>query len=45
MKDRTIELNPGQGVTVTRNVINRTRALQKTAMLMAENKGIIQTGD
>ena len=44
-KDRTIELNPGQGVTVTRNVMHRTRAPQKTVMLMVENKGIIPTGD
>ena len=45
LEDRTIELNPGQGVTVTRNVRHRTRALQKTVMLMIENKGIIPTGD
>jgi len=44
-EDRTIELNPGQGVTVTRNVMHRTRAPQKTVMLMVENKGIIPTGD
>jgi mannose-6-phosphate isomerase-like protein (cupin superfamily) len=44
-EDRTIELNPGQGVTVTRNVMHRTRAPQKTEMLMVENKGIIPTGD
>ena len=44
-ENRTIELNPGQGVTVTKNVMHRTRALQKTVMLMVENKGIIPTGD
>jgi len=44
-EDRTIELNPGQGVTVTKNVVHRTRAPQKTIMLMVENKGIIPTGD
>jgi mannose-6-phosphate isomerase-like protein (cupin superfamily) len=44
-EDRTIELNPGQGVTVTRNVLHRTRAPKKTVMLMVENKGIIPTGD
>jgi len=44
-EDKTIELNPGQGVTVTRNVMHRTRAPQKTVMLMVENKGIIPTGD
>ncbi len=45
LEDRTIELNPGQGVTVTKNVLHRTRAPQKTVMLMVENKGIIPTGD
>ena len=45
LEDRSIELNPGQGVTVTKNVIHRTRAPQKTVMLMVENKGIIPTGD
>lgn len=45
LDDRTIELNPGQGVTVTKNVVHRTRAPQKTVMLMVENKGIIPTGD
>ena len=45
LEDRTIELNPGQGITVTKNVLHRTRAPQKTVMLMVENKGIIPTGD
>jgi len=45
LEDRTIELNPGQGVTVTSNVMHRTRAPQKTVMLMVENKEIIPTGD
>jgi mannose-6-phosphate isomerase-like protein (cupin superfamily) len=45
LEDRTIELNHGQGVTVTKNVLHRTRAPQKTIMLMVENKGIIPTGD
>jgi len=44
-EDRTIELNPGQGVTVTKNIMHRTRAPKKTVMLMVENKGIIPTGD
>jgi len=45
LEDKTIELNHGQGVTVTRNVIHRTRAPQKTVMLMVENKNIIPLGD
>lgn len=45
LEDRSIELNPGQGVTVTKNVIHRTRAPQKTVMLMVENKNFLPTGD
>ena len=45
LEDRTIELNPGQGVTVTRGVVHRTRAPKKTVMLMVENHAIIPTGD
>ena len=45
LEDKTFELNPGQGVTVTKNVLHRTRAPQKTVMLMVENKGIKPTGD
>ena len=45
LEGKTIELNPGQGVTITKNVIHRTRAPHKTVMLMVENKGIIPTGD
>ena len=45
LENKTFELNPGQGVTVTKNVLHRTRAPKKTVMLMVENKGIIPTGD
>jgi mannose-6-phosphate isomerase-like protein (cupin superfamily) len=45
LEDKSFELNPGQGVTISKNVIHRTRAPQKTFMLMVENKGIIPTGD
>ena len=45
LENKTIELNPGQGVTVSKNVMHRTRALQKTVMLMVENKNIIPIGD
>ncbi|MCW8810863.1 MAG: cupin domain-containing protein [Ignavibacteriaceae bacterium] len=45
LENKTIELNPGQGVTVSKNVTHRTRATQKTVMLMVENKAIIPTGD
>jgi mannose-6-phosphate isomerase-like protein (cupin superfamily) len=45
LEDRTFELNAGQGVTVSKGVVHRTRAPKKTVMLMVENKGIIPTGD
>lgn len=45
LEERTIELNPGQGVTVTRGVPHRTRAPKKTVMLMVETNTIQPTGD
>src|SRR5437868_15551265 len=45
LEDRTIILNPNQGVTVSKGVVHRTRAPKKTVMLMVENKEIIPTGD
>lgn len=45
LEDRTIELNPNQGVTVSKGIVHRTRAPQKTVMLMVENSNIKPTGD
>lgn len=45
LEDRTIELNPNQGVTISKGIIHRTRAPQKTVMLMVETKQITPTGD
>jgi mannose-6-phosphate isomerase-like protein (cupin superfamily) len=45
LEDRTIELNPSQGVTVPRGVVHRTRAPRKTVMLMVETSEITPTGD
>jgi mannose-6-phosphate isomerase-like protein (cupin superfamily) len=45
LEDQTIELNPGQGVTITRGVMHRPRAPKKTVMLMVETKEIQPTGD
>jgi mannose-6-phosphate isomerase-like protein (cupin superfamily) len=45
LEDRTFELNPGQGMTVSRGVVHRTRAPEKTLMLMVENSSIQPTGD
>ena len=45
LEDRTIELNPGQGVTITKGVMHRPRAPKKTVMLMVETSSIQPTGD
>jgi mannose-6-phosphate isomerase-like protein (cupin superfamily) len=45
LEDRTIELNPDQGFTIPRKVRHRTRALERTAMLMVEGAGVEPTGD
>lgn len=45
LEDRSIELGPGQGFVVPKGVVHRTRAPQRTVMLMVENAGIIPTGD
>jgi len=41
----TIELNPNQGVTITKGVMHRPRAPKKTVMLMVETSAIVPTGD
>jgi mannose-6-phosphate isomerase-like protein (cupin superfamily) len=45
LEDRTIELNPGQGVTISKGVMHRPRAPIKTVMLMVETNAIQPTGD
>jgi len=45
LEERTIELDPGQGVTIPKGVVHRTQALVKTVMLMMENSTIVPTGD
>ncbi|HEV8071100.1 MAG TPA: cupin domain-containing protein [Planctomycetaceae bacterium] len=45
LEDRTVELAPRQGFVVPKGILHRTRALEKTVMLMVENAGIIPTGD
>jgi len=45
LEDRTIELNPQQGVTISKGVMHRPRAPRKTVMLMVETSAIQPTGD
>ena len=42
---RTIKFLPRQGFVVPKGVLHRTRAPQRTIMLMVENMGIIPTGN
>ena len=41
----SVELKPRQGFTVPKGVVHRTRAPQRSIVLMVENAGIIPTGD
>jgi mannose-6-phosphate isomerase-like protein (cupin superfamily) len=45
LEDRTVELEPRQGFVVSKGVLHRTRAPQRTVILMVENAGIVPTGD
>ena len=45
LEDRTIELAPRQGFVVPKGVVHRTRANERTVILMVENAGIIPTGN
>jgi hypothetical protein len=41
----TVTLEPHQGFTVPRSVVNRTRAPISTAILMVEAEGVLPTCD
>jgi mannose-6-phosphate isomerase-like protein (cupin superfamily) len=45
LEDRTIELNPQQGVTISKGVMHRPRAPKKTVIMMVETSEIMPTGD
>lgn len=45
LEGRTVTLAPRQGFVVPRGVQHRTRALERTVVLMVENAGIIPTGN
>ena len=44
-EDETVELTPGQGFMVPRGVVHRTRAPERTVILMIEGAGVVPTGD
>ena len=45
LEGRVVTLGPGQGMVVPKGIVHRTRAPQRTIILMVENAGIIPTGD
>jgi mannose-6-phosphate isomerase-like protein (cupin superfamily) len=45
LEDTTIELNPNQGVTISKGIMHRPRAPKKSVMLMVETNIIQPTGD
>jgi len=45
LEDRTVSLNPRQGFVVPKGIRHRTRAPQRTVVLMVENSGIVPTGN
>ncbi len=45
LEGRTVELSPRQGMMVPKGVLHRTRALERTVVLMVEPKTVKPTGD
>lgn len=45
LEGRIIDLSPRQGFVVPKGVLHRTRAPERTVILMVENAGIVPTGD
>jgi mannose-6-phosphate isomerase-like protein (cupin superfamily) len=45
LEERSIELGPRQALVVPKGVLHRTRAPERTVILMMENAGIIPTGN
>jgi len=45
LEGRTVELTPQQGFLVPKGVLHRTRAPERTVMLMIEGAAVTPTGD
>jgi mannose-6-phosphate isomerase-like protein (cupin superfamily) len=45
LEGRTVELTPRQGFTVPKGVRHRTRAPERSVLLMIEGAGVVPTGD
>lgn len=45
LENRVVELAPRQGFVISKGIVHRTRAQERTVVLMVENAGIIPTGN
>ena len=45
LEGRTVELRPRQGFLVPKGVVHRTRAPERTVILMVEGADVVPTGD
>ena len=45
LEEKTFDLHPGQGLMVPKGVSHRTRAPQRTSILMIEGRTVTPTGD
>jgi mannose-6-phosphate isomerase-like protein (cupin superfamily) len=45
LEGKTVELRPTQGMVVPRGVMHRTRAMERTVVLMVEPATVVATGD
>jgi mannose-6-phosphate isomerase-like protein (cupin superfamily) len=45
LEGRTVALEPRQGYVVSKGVVHRTRAPERTVILMVERAGVVPTGD
>jgi mannose-6-phosphate isomerase-like protein (cupin superfamily) len=45
LEGRTVAIDPRQGFVVPKGALHRTRAPERTVILMVENAGIVPTGD
>lgn len=45
LEDRSVDLLPKQGFTIPKGVVHRTRAPERTVILMIEGAGVKPTGD
>ena len=45
LEDRVVELKPRQGFSVPRGMLHRTRAPERTTILMVEPRSVVATGD